>query len=98
MQKAMGWGLVFAAAFCFGQAPASTPATGNATYHSEAMGLDFSYPSSFVNKAADAVPEKDADKGGDSKKSCSSLPVTAMDIENGVQHDHAETHGWSLHR
>jgi hypothetical protein len=79
MRNAAGCALLLVAALCSGQAP--TPTT---TYHSEAMNLEFAYPSSFVNKGADdAAPKKESGKGTVGKKSCISLPITAMDMRNG---------------
>ena len=84
MRNAAGCSLLFVAAFCPGQAPAPVPATPISTYHSEAMSLEFAYPSSFGNKSADdAAPAKDSDKGMIGKKSCISLPITATDMRNG---------------
>lgn len=84
MRNAAGCVLLFVAALCSGQAPRSTPATPTTSYHSEAMNLEFAYPSSFANKGSDdATPAKDSDKGVVGKKKCMSFPIAAMDMRNG---------------
>jgi hypothetical protein len=63
---------------------ALAPAERTTRYHSEAMGLDFVYPSGFTNKAtADSAPTKEQDKATYDKKaagSCVTFPITAMDM------------------
>jgi len=64
-------GVFVIAALCYGQASAQTPPRPTATYHSDAMSMDFIYPSSFVNQ------------GADESKNCVSTPVAAMDMSKG---------------
>ena len=80
MRNTTGCTLLFVAVLCSGQASISAPASSTATYHSDAMNLDFRYPATFVNKAADdPSPGSKADNEA-TGKSCLSLPITAMDM------------------
>ena len=77
--------LLLAAALCSGQAraPESVPEKPTTTYHSEAMGFDFVYPSGFINKApVESASTKEQGVPDDKKAAgtCITFPVTAMDM------------------
>ena len=63
---------------CYGEAHSQAPPQPTATYHSDAMNLDFDYPSSFASQGAD-----DSGKSAGAGKSCVSTPVAAMDMRTG---------------
>ena len=46
-------GLLLFVAFCCVETHAQAPHQPNATYHSDAMNLDFSYPSNFAKQGVD---------------------------------------------
>jgi hypothetical protein len=65
-------GLGLLAALCYGEAHAQAPTQLLATYHSDAMNLDFNYPASFASGKSAAA-----------EKGCVSTPVATMDMRTG---------------
>lgn len=72
MQNSIRAGLFLIATLCYGETHAQTPPQLTATYHSDAMNLDFTYPSSFAKQGVD-----------ESSKNCVSTPIAGMDMSKG---------------
>ena len=69
----------------------ATPSSPTATFHSEALHLDYTYPTSFtpMPAAADQALQSEKDKATGAvpkaEVSCISLPLTATDSSNGFR-------------
>ena len=80
MRNAVGYGLLLIAQLCFGQRSAPAIQEPTATFHSQNLGLDFVYPSGFVNKPTDDASANSDGKSAGGKKTCVSSPIAAMDM------------------
>jgi hypothetical protein len=72
MRNSVRVGVGLIVTLCCGETRAQAPPQPTATYHSDAMNLDFTYPSSFAKQGVD-----------ESAKNCISTPIAGMDMSKG---------------
>ena len=72
MQNLVRVGLCLIATLSYGETHAQAPPQPTATYHSDAMNLDFTYPSNFAKQGVD-----------ETAKNCVSTPIAGMDMSKG---------------